>query len=893
MEITEIKSQLTIEQVLTHYALQSDKNHMLCCPFHADKTPSLQIYPKTNTFCCFSSNCSAGSGDVIDFIQLKERCNPHEAINKAKVLLGHLANPSIQQGEQLSRVAILTKYFESSYQVLTKNEAAKDYTASRNLNYKTLSMGFSGERVQAKWNAAYKTQAERLGLIKKEGKNYVYHFKNSLVFPLLNDQGHVVSLYGRSIQDPETSSGQAKKHIYLSGERQGLYPRYPETGTTALILTESVIDAATLQQHIKGYTVLALYGTNGFSSSHERVIASLPDLKEVILFLDGDAAGHSAIEKLQTTLQELRKGIIISSVATPEGEDINSLAVNHSGGEAELFNHLIGERQVLFPRNESGTGSSEITSKPKQEVHKATTGKLITENPELLYYTTENLHLTVLGGIKITGLDRLRVTLKIEAFTASRLLPIRHSLDLYHSKQLGDLVRQINEHYELSEKEVHYILADLTGALESYRNSRLEAMKPKKPTKKTLTSTEEKTALDYLKSPDLMLKTLQDITRSGIIGEERNAMITYLAYLSRKREKPLHIMCLGASGSGKTYLQEKVGELIPEEDKLEITMLSENAFYYFGKEELKHKLILIEDLDGAENVLYPLRELQSKRRISKTVTLKDNKGNLKTMTLQVEGPVCVSSCTTREKLYEDNANRCILLYINTGKEQDKKITAYQRSESAGQINRQAEEEIKEQFKNLQRLLRPVKVVNPYAEYIDLPEEVFKPRRTMILLLSFIETITFYHQYQRKITTDHQTGEQYIETTKEDVEKGFNLLRDVLFSKSDELTGACRSFLEKLKTIVAADQPFSQREVREKLRINPNNLKRYLRELLSYGHLQVTGGNRHRGFQYQLTNPKEYDQLKGRIDQQLDEIIKKISRSVGQRGSVAPLTHLTT
>lgn len=79
-------------------------------------------------------------------------------------------------------------------------------------------------------------------------------------------------------------------------------------------------------------------------------------------------------------------------------------------------------------------------------------------------------------------------------------------------------------------------------------------------------------------------------------------------------------MCLGPSGTGKTWLQERVSELIPEEDKLEITMLSMNAFYYFSKDELKNKLLLIEDMDGVDNVLYPLRELQSKRRISKTVT---------------------------------------------------------------------------------------------------------------------------------------------------------------------------------------------------------------------------------------------------------------------------------
>jgi len=120
-------------------------------------------------------------------------------------------------------------------------------------------------------------------------------------------------------------------------------------------------------------------------------------------------------------------------------------------------------------------------------------------------------------------------------------------------------------------------------------------------------------------------------------------------------------MVLSRSDSGKTYLQERVSDLIPAGDKIEIT---QNAFYYFKQDELKHKLLLVEDLDGAETSLYPLRELQSKRRITKTVTLKDNKGNLKTVTVMVDGPVSVSGCASQEKLYEDNANRCLLLYVD-------------------------------------------------------------------------------------------------------------------------------------------------------------------------------------------------------------------------------------
>jgi len=57
MEITEIKQKLTLSQVLHYYHLKPDKNLRLCCPFHPDKTPSLQVYYKTQTAYCFSTNC--------------------------------------------------------------------------------------------------------------------------------------------------------------------------------------------------------------------------------------------------------------------------------------------------------------------------------------------------------------------------------------------------------------------------------------------------------------------------------------------------------------------------------------------------------------------------------------------------------------------------------------------------------------------------------------------------------------------------------------------------------------------------------------------------------------------------------------------------------------------
>ncbi|MBB4044918.1 CHC2 zinc finger domain-containing protein [Bacteroides reticulotermitis] len=80
MDIQDIKQDLRLSRLLESYGLHPDNNNRLCCPFHRDRTPSLQVYPETDTCYCFSSNCQTHgkSIDVIDFIMYKENISKHE-----------------------------------------------------------------------------------------------------------------------------------------------------------------------------------------------------------------------------------------------------------------------------------------------------------------------------------------------------------------------------------------------------------------------------------------------------------------------------------------------------------------------------------------------------------------------------------------------------------------------------------------------------------------------------------------------------------------------------------------------------------------------------------------------------------------------------------------------
>lgn len=898
MELKEIKQQLSILEVLHHYGLHPDKNQRLLCPFHPDKTPSLQIYPKTNTWCCFSSNCNAGTGDAIQFIELIEKCTKHEAIMKAQNMAGwqepvvkqngQPVQPKIQpvaEAKTLAREAVLAKLFKYFVKALPLSKKAVDYLEGRVIDYKQHEAGYCSGDWHHKLNEKnFLKSCEQYGLLKaRAAGGYSVWAKDCIIFPLKNQDNKIVSLYGRS-----TASDKEQRHFYLSN-RSGLYPGYPSMQTKKLILCESIIDAASLlqQEAIKSdYTILALYGTNGLTDEHQKAIIELPQLEEIIFMLDADEAGNAATAKHTVTLKQLLPEIKISKATLPEGEDVNSLLQGHS--DPQILSDLIKQREdfsFYSQHNHFLDGVRETASLSSIENEKSETftapalqgnSKLNTANPELLIYDSNDLFFEILGGIRITGLDRMKVTLKVQHAT-KQLLPIRDTLDLYNRSQTEQLIQTISENFDANIRQTETAISELTGELENYRLEKIEALQPKEKQPYEMTPAARAAAISELKKPNLLQRTGQLLMQCGIVGEQTNSLIAYLVYGTRKQNIPLHIMFLGSSGSGKTYLQERISELIPEEDKIEITQITENALYYFRQEELKNKLILIEDLDGAMSVFYPLRELQTKRKLSKTVTLKDSKGNLKTITLTVEGPVCVSGCTTKEKIYEDNANRCLLLYTDQSREQDKRINEYQTMIAAGDINRAREAQYTELFKNMQRLLQPLNIINPYAKYIELPEPVFKPRRTMTLLLGFIEAITFYHQYQREVKKS-STDQLYVESTIEDIESAFELLKDVLFSKSDELSQATRSFFENLKSyLTETGQPsFTPQQIRKIFRIEPRTIQRYIRELKQYGFLKAVSGFKHRkGYEYSITDAEEYSQLKSGIDAHLASILAKI------------------
>lgn len=425
MDIKAIKNRLTLPMLMQHYGLKADKQSRLKCPFHDDKTPSLQLYYKTQTAFCFSTNCTTHGKaiDVIDFILYYEKLSKHEAIKRAeKIINPSTGAPPISKPTN-ERVMFLERMFTYFKNAVSNSKPAQEYLQSRCIDFKRTEVGYNAGQFHhgtRKDEALIKECLEYgilldLGMKARTGDTAYKPFgKWCIVFALRNKANEIVSLYFRStLQDKE------QRHFYLR-DRQGLYPNYPPTSTKKLILTESIIDCVTLLQQpeiASKYNLLALYGTNGFTDEHQQSIRALQQLEEVIFFLNGDEPGQKATAKYAPMLKAEYPNLKITSVAVPQNEDVNSLLQGHS---PEILTHLIDTRKefdFLFSseqavRIEEAETITTIETEPIQKAEEVPTSGLNTANPYNLKYQS-NEALYQIKGFRAEQLDSLKITLQI------------------------------------------------------------------------------------------------------------------------------------------------------------------------------------------------------------------------------------------------------------------------------------------------------------------------------------------------------------------------------------------------------------------------------------------------------------------------------------------------
>ncbi|MBI9064670.1 MAG: toprim domain-containing protein [Marinilabiliaceae bacterium] len=867
MQIPHIKKQLPILQVLAHYNIKPDRNNHIQCPFHDDDKPSCKIYPETNTYHCFG--CSA-TGDQIEFIEKHGKLNKHEALKKATELANNNTDVmGIASKKGVAREADFAELFTKQKESLPRSPKALEYLKQRGLE-----------------------DLQEVGY--NSGKNW-NKLKTCIIFPLKDKDENVTSLYGRRITESKGHTLEYGKHYY-SENRKGLYPGYPDANTETLIITEAIIDAATLIKlkfESETVKVLAAYGTNGLTKEHINAVNQLKKLQEIIFFFDGDLAGQDGITKSIEKLNGLP--CKITKVETPEGEDVNSLYINYG---KETILQLIEERKVLEYSGPKGSRNQEFNTAPFLSTEIVSIEKeapiLITQNtlsplntatPNKIIYESQTARYIVKGTL-CKQLDKMLVSLDVQHLETG--IKYRCRLDLYEEKQTRREAREAAEKLDLRSDQTEADLSYLTDLLEEYREKEYQDSSNKdQDLENPVPLAEQAQCKAFLKQDNLMERLNELIGKSGITGEENNRLFLFIIATSHKMPDTLHALIQGSSGSGKTHLLSKIADLMPAEKVVKFTRVTESSFYNYDEYFFKGKLICLEDIDGLkEEALFAWRELISNNQLSSSTSQKDENGNIRSAQRIVRGPMASLCATTHGHIYEDNMSRMFIVAVDESREQTGRIMDYQKQKAAGLIDSGEEKKATALLQNLVRLLKPFKVINPYAWQIHLPEKAHKIRRLNELYLSFVKQITIINQYQRK-----RDDQGRIITAPEDLEMANKIMFDSIFLKVDELDGSLRQFYEELKSHIKTkpnpqQYEFMQREIRHVLHVSKSQLQRYISSLIELEYIQQMGGYQNRGYKYKIQWWDDIAKSKEDVKQYLQNQIEKLKIDPSKRSESA-------
>ena len=812
---------------------KNGKGYKGICPFHEDDNPSFSVSPDQNLWNCFG--CDKG-GDAIRFVELIDQVSFKEAVKR---LSDENQNPrktkaavkekkiTVQDKKLLARV---TGYYQHTF---TEDQRGIDYLKNRGITNKQTFIDFGTGFVNGSLKNILPDDPEviktlkSLGILNTKGNEIFY---NCVVFPVHDKDGSIVNLYGRNI-DPDNGVD----HLYLSGSRSGIINRQAVKRSSTLLLTESVIDGLTLYD--QGFTnVIPAYGVNGLTEDH---LSLFNRIKELYICFDSDKAGKEGAEKIVEQLTQLKKEIAVHTVTLPD-KDINIYFNRHTPEEFE---------QLLKKANPESVEQSDSLNKRKQSLYKQE------EHGFIVGYAKRQYQVK---GIQ-RGDTQLKATIKVsEAINSNKPFELT-TIDLYSSRSrhwFGKLCADLFKEPEALVKE------DLSKLLQL-----VEDWKPNKQEEKTteISREDKQLGLSLLENEDIFSELLADFDTLGVTGEEINKLVGYLAATSRKLADPLSVLIQSRSAAGKSTLQDAILSLIPDEDYIKYTRVTDQALFYKDEDSLINKILAIEEAEGMGGAAYSIRNIQSAKKITVAATGKDQSGRMRTEEYTVKGPVCVMITTTATEIDQETASRFLFLTIDESSSMTEAIHKMQREAETleGLIKEKKQESVTRKHHAAQRLLKNVAVVNPYAEHLSYPNHSLRARRDHKKYLGLIRSVAFLHQYQREIKTVEVEGKpvEYVEVTLSDIETANRLANVVLGQSMDELAKPSRTLLSSIfkmvkeqaeKNNIPVDEIFfTRRMIREYTGWSDWQVKNHVRQLEELEYLIARIGNKGKQYSYVL------------------------------------------
>jgi len=356
--LQEIKDRLNIAEVIGGYIQlkKAGTGFKAICPFHSEKTPSLQISPQKQIWHCFG--CGEG-GDVFGFVMKYENLTFRDALkilaDKAGVKLPEYRPRDPQAEDEKELLLRINDFAARLYHKILMGDSrgaeAKAYLLGRGLTegtIKTWQIGFAPDdfHLLERNLSAKKVNTEQMlkaGVSSKNERGQVYdRFRGRITFPIYNYMGETVGFSARILKDdgrsakyvnsPETSVYNKSRILFGLNFAKNEIRKKDEA-----VIVEGQMDC--ISAHQAGFNNVVASSGTALTEDQLSLLSRLT--KNLKLCFDADSAGLAASRRAGELA--LRRGFRLKVVTLKAVKDPDELIKKSPGlwekavREAEWF----------------------------------------------------------------------------------------------------------------------------------------------------------------------------------------------------------------------------------------------------------------------------------------------------------------------------------------------------------------------------------------------------------------------------------------------------------------------------------------------------------------------------------------------------------------------------
>lgn len=488
-------------------------------------------------------------------------------------------------------------------------------------------------------------------------------------------------------------------------------------------------------------------------------------------------------------------------------------------------------------------------------------------HPKDIGFEYGDIKFLIVNGINDFVRTGLKVQLRVEKKRNRSSAEIYHKpvINLLDEGALEYTAKSIAERIKVETPKVRASLLELREKLNRYRDELLYAPK-KEESSKGISNTSAKEVKAFLKYKSLLDKLAEQLEVAGVVDGIMGLKLLILG-MSRMTNNPVHAILQGNILLCSELFKQMV-EVIPQEQLREVTSISNTALSYPKYQDYwQHKTLLIHQLDGALKKDSLLLEYINQGQLKRIVTEVDYRNGTRRSGEKTNQDVFgVMGYTTKDYLPIFNASNVVCLPLKNTMSFKDKLYDREIKQFAGLLDEAEVKNSRELLLNVQRYLKPYKVVNTYLDHIDFQSFFGNDVKQIRLFLQITNLITLLHQEQ--LNPKKKDGVYYLEVEAKHMIATLELFKDVWLSKDEELYFKVLGTFETIKRVLKKEHPdtyketvFKKADIRTKTGIAFSTFGKHINTLDAYGKLNRVSGSRREGYDFMVV---EWDETNDNV-----------------------------